>query len=101
MTFRPRRCRHPNPGNELLARLLSLLAAHERPGCRRNELPAKRNGRDIILFREDLDAWMESWETVRPPQRGPSGIYVVTLARNSVAATAIAQVREVWLPTRI
>ena len=29
-----------------------------------NQLPAVRHGRDIILFREDLDAWMESWEPV-------------------------------------
>ncbi|MCC4247481.1 helix-turn-helix domain-containing protein [Microbacterium testaceum] len=31
---------------------------------RKNVLPAVRNGRDIIIFREDLDAWMESWEPV-------------------------------------
>jgi excisionase family DNA binding protein len=29
---------------------------------RANELPAYRNGRDIILRESDLDAWMSSWE---------------------------------------
>lgn len=29
---------------------------------RRNTLPARRHGKDIVIFREDLDAWMDGWE---------------------------------------
>lgn len=29
---------------------------------RSNTLPAKRNGRDIVVLREDLDTWIDSWE---------------------------------------
>lgn len=29
---------------------------------RRNILPARRHGKDTVIFREDLDAWMDGWE---------------------------------------
>lgn len=29
---------------------------------RQNVLPARRHGKDVVVFREDLDAWMEGWE---------------------------------------
>ncbi|MEV7768326.1 helix-turn-helix domain-containing protein [Microbacterium sp. NPDC086615] len=29
---------------------------------RQNTLPARRHGKDTIIFREDLDAWMDGWE---------------------------------------
>ncbi|WP_270353541.1 helix-turn-helix domain-containing protein [Microbacterium testaceum] len=31
---------------------------------RENLLAARRNGKDIVIFREDLDAWMEGWEVI-------------------------------------
>ncbi|MFL2000015.1 helix-turn-helix domain-containing protein [Microbacterium sp. A1-JK] len=29
---------------------------------RRNQIPAKRHGKDIVVLREDLDTWMDGWE---------------------------------------
>ena len=29
---------------------------------RSNRLPAKRLGKDIVVLREDLDAWIETWD---------------------------------------
>lgn len=28
---------------------------------RQDTLPARRHGKDIVIFREDLDAWMDGW----------------------------------------
>ncbi|MCJ1708710.1 helix-turn-helix domain-containing protein [Microbacterium sp. VKM Ac-2923] len=31
---------------------------------RQNTLPARRHGKDIVVLREDLDAWMDGWDPV-------------------------------------
>lgn len=35
-----------------------------RIAIRENRLPARRDGKDVLVFREDLDALLESMETV-------------------------------------
>lgn len=30
---------------------------------RHNVLPARRLGKDVVVFREDLDRWMDGWQS--------------------------------------